>query len=53
VYAELPADHVSAAVYGAHARFEGCRIREFVPLLVERRARQELARGADVIAWST
>ena len=43
-YAELPHDHVAAVVQRAYARFNHSTVREFVPLLVERRAREELAR---------
>ena len=42
-YAELPHDHVAAVVQRAYARFNQSSLREFVPLLVERRAREELA----------
>lgn len=42
-YADLPPDRISAAVQAALARFEQSPIRDFVPLLVERRARAELA----------
>ncbi|WP_412458671.1 three-helix bundle dimerization domain-containing protein [Mycobacteroides salmoniphilum] len=35
-------EHVSAVVQGAYAQFADCRVREFVPLLVERRARRAL-----------
>lgn len=37
-YAELPPGRVATAVREAHARFETSKIRDFVPLLVERRA---------------
>ena len=43
-YAHLPQDQVSTAIESAHARFNQSRIRDFVPLLVERRARTELAK---------
>lgn len=43
MYSWLSAEHISAVVQGAHAQFVDCRVREFVPLLVERRARAELA----------
>lgn len=46
-FAELPAARVSAAVDQAHARFAQSRIRDFVPLLVERRVTSELARHLD------
>ena len=39
----VPPDTVATVVHHNHARFEGGRIREFVPLLVERNSRQELA----------
>ena len=52
-YAHLPHDQVCIAVRDALARFEQSPIREFVPLLVERRARAELSRHAELIAWST
>jgi len=41
-YDQVPPDDVAAVVRRARARFEGCRVRDFVPLLVERRAGQEL-----------
>lgn len=47
-YAGLPPDQVLSAVQQAHARFEQSPIRDFVPLLVERRAGQELAAAATV-----
>ena len=52
-YAELPPDQVTGAVHSAHARFEHCPIREFVPLLVERRARAELSRNAGLLTVSS
>jgi hypothetical protein len=42
-YAHLPPDEISAAIESAYARFDQSRIRDFVPLFVERRARAELA----------
>jgi hypothetical protein len=42
-YADLPPDRVSAVIQDAHARFEQSPIRDFVPLLVERRALRELS----------
>ena len=44
-YAELPHDHVSAVVQRAYARFNKSSLRDFIPLLVERRAKEELARS--------
>jgi hypothetical protein len=42
-HAELPSEQVELAVNDALASFSGASIREFVPLLVERRARKQLA----------
>jgi hypothetical protein len=42
-YAQLPPDRISSAIQYAHARFEQSPIRDFVPLLVERRAHAESA----------
>ncbi|SHQ68280.1 Uncharacterised protein [Mycobacteroides abscessus subsp. bolletii] len=36
-------DVVDAVVRAVHARFDGSPVRDYVPLLVERRAREELA----------
>jgi hypothetical protein len=41
-YAELPHDHVAAVVKHVYARFNESTVRDYVPLLVERRAREEL-----------
>ena len=43
MYADVPPDQVAAAIQRAHDQFETSPIRDFVPLLVERRARAELA----------
>lgn len=45
-------DQISTAVQKAWARFEHSRIRDFVPLLVERRARAELAKLSEFVAAS-
>lgn len=45
-------DQISTAVQKARARFEHSRIRDFVPLLVERRARAELAKLSEFVAAS-
>ena len=45
-YAQLPPDQISSVVRQAHARFEQSPIRDFVPLLVERHARAELAKAS-------
>jgi hypothetical protein len=42
-YSHVPKDQISAAVTQAHARFTQSRVRDFIPLLVERRAGAELA----------
>lgn len=47
-YADLPRDRISSTIQTAHARFEQSRIRDFVPLLVERRAQSELGQIASV-----
>lgn len=44
-YTDVPAERISAIVQGAYAQFEQSRIRDFVPLFVERRARTELAKA--------
>ena len=41
-YNSLPVDHVAAVVQHAYARFHSSRVRDFIPLLVERRADEEL-----------
>ncbi len=41
-YAALPEDHIAAAVRRAYAQFQSSRVRDFIPLLVERRADEEL-----------
>jgi hypothetical protein len=45
-YAQLPPDRVAAAIRNAHSQFERSKIRDFVPLLVERLARAELSKAA-------
>jgi hypothetical protein len=47
-YAHIPTDQVSTAVQRVYAQFEQSPIRDFVPLLVERRARAELATQAEL-----
>jgi hypothetical protein len=41
-YAALPHDHIAVVVQHAYARFRSSRVRDFIPLLVERRADEEL-----------
>ena len=45
VYVDIPTDRIQSAMRSAQARFEDSKIRDFVPLLVERRVRAELANG--------
>ncbi|WP_243077196.1 three-helix bundle dimerization domain-containing protein [Microbacterium sp. SS28] len=35
----LPRERIAAAVAESHARFEGAKVRDFVPVLIEREAR--------------
>jgi hypothetical protein len=42
-FAQTPPDQIHAAVSQAHAMFEHSKVRDFVPLLVERRASKELS----------
>jgi hypothetical protein len=42
---DLPQDRVAAVVQRACARFSQSPVRDFVPLVVERRAREELAQS--------
>ncbi|WP_085094870.1 three-helix bundle dimerization domain-containing protein [Mycobacterium paraense] len=44
-YAQLPHPHVAAVVEQTYERFNGCTLRNFVVLLVERRAKEELAKS--------
>ena len=44
-YLELPHDHVAGVVQHVYARFNQSKLRDYVPLLVERRAAEELARS--------
>ena len=45
-YAEFPHDHVAAVVQHVYAGFNQSKLRDYVPLLVERRAREVPARSA-------
>ncbi|MFG2135184.1 three-helix bundle dimerization domain-containing protein [Streptomyces sp. NPDC048751] len=40
-------DEVEAAVAAAHASFSDRRVRDFVPVLVERKARASLGKASD------
>ncbi|MGW0022032.1 three-helix bundle dimerization domain-containing protein [Rhodococcus sp. NPDC003382] len=42
----IPSEHIEALVAEIHARYIDCRIRDFVPLFVERHARAQLHAGS-------
>ena len=42
-FPELPATEIERAVYGSHATFDDSAVRDFVPVLVERATRRQLA----------
>jgi hypothetical protein len=42
-YAAFSADYIAAVVQHVYARFRWSRVRNFIPLLVERRAAEELS----------
>ncbi|GAY14031.1 hypothetical protein MSZK_07570 [Mycobacterium sp. shizuoka-1] len=50
---DVPRDEIAHIVATAHEQFEHSRIREFVPLFVERRAHAELARRESLLVWSS
>jgi hypothetical protein len=43
-YPDVSADTVATVVHHTHAKFDGHRVRDFVPLFVERGAKEQLAR---------
>ncbi len=43
-YPTVPPLTITGIVYKIHAKFDGCPIRDFVPLFVERDAQAELAK---------
>ena len=49
-HADLEPDRVSAAVAQAYAHFEHSPVRDFIALLVERRAREALTRQSQLVA---
>lgn len=51
-HADTPADTVSQIVDDAYRRFDGQPIRDFVPLLVERRAQEQLGGLATAVPTS-
>ena len=52
-FSDLPVGDVDAVVRTTHDRFRDSTVREFVPLLVERRSRAELAGKASLLTWSS
>lgn len=48
-YATLPADDVAAVVRHAYTQFQQSTVRDFIPLLVERRASEELSSLAGAV----
>jgi hypothetical protein len=44
-YADLPHDDVAAVIQQVYARFNQSTVRDYVPLLVERRATEQLTRS--------
>jgi hypothetical protein len=49
-YPHLAPDDIVRVVRMVHAGFDQSSIRDFVPLLVERKARAELAKGGPALA---
>jgi hypothetical protein len=47
-YPTVPAATIAEVVRDLHLRFDGARVREFIPLFVERHARTALA---ELTAW--
>ena len=41
---DVPADTVATVVHQNHAKFDGRPVRDFVPLFIERGAKEELTR---------
>ena len=52
-YPQHSRDYIVAVVRQAHAGFEASTIRDFVPLLVERKARAKLADDAELAVSSS
>jgi hypothetical protein len=44
IYPVVDPGEVSRVVHEKHARYEGSPVRDFIPLLVERHAKEELAK---------
>ncbi|HEY2297068.1 MAG TPA: hypothetical protein VGH43_05030 [Jatrophihabitans sp.] len=45
-YPDVPPEEIEATVHGRYAHFEGSRVRDFIAVLVERHARQDLRNRA-------
>ena len=52
-YAHTPTDQIASAIQNACAQFQHSKIRDFVPLLVERRANAELVKLREPVAATT
>ena len=52
-YADVPAPDIAALVNSELAHFDDSKIRELVPLFVERRSRAKLSARQPVLSWST
>jgi hypothetical protein len=52
-YAHLAEDLISSTVQQVHSRFEHSKVRDFVPLLVERRASDQLSRHSELVPASS
>lgn len=52
-FSDLPVEDVDAVVRTTHDRFRDSTVREFVPLLVERRSRADLASKNSLLTWSS
>ncbi|WP_235825135.1 three-helix bundle dimerization domain-containing protein [Agromyces badenianii] len=48
-FPDLPRDHIAAVVQHAHLELEGNAVRDFVPVLVERAAKQQLKQEANAV----
>ncbi len=51
-YRHVSREQVCTVVADAHAHFTDSRVRDFVPLLVERRAAEELSRRTETVPAS-
>jgi hypothetical protein len=51
-FGDVPQDRISSAVNQAHDRFAHSKVRDFVPLLVERRVSDQLSRDVSASTGS-